>query len=115
MFSLALSFLAAEDVIVYGIFTTPSKEKRWQFFKRITRNFTCEILDNKLLFFSHFCILKTGLLSRFGNKQAEVVWRMQEGLSMKSGLWGEGIWWGGALIQSELAVMSCAVLLAVPS
>ena len=40
---------------------------------------------------------------------------MQEGLSMKSGLWGEGIWWGGDLIQSELAVMSCALVLAVPS
>ena len=115
VFSLVLSFLAAEGVIVYGIFITPSKEKRWQFFKRITWNFTCEILDNKLLFFSHSCILKTGLLSRFGNKQAEVAWRMQGGLSMKCGLWGEGIWAGGALTQSESAMMSCTLLLAVPS
>lgn len=69
VFSLVLSFLDAEGVIVYGIFITPSKEKGWQFFKRITWNFTCEILDNKLLFFSHSCILKTGLLSRFGNRQ----------------------------------------------
>ena len=95
VFSLVLSFLDAEGVIVYGIFITPSKEKGWQFFKRITWNFTCEILDNKLLFFSHSCILKTGLLSRFGNKQAEVAGRMQGGLSMKSGLWGESIGGGG--------------------
>ena len=47
------------------------------------------------LFISHSCILKTGLLSRFGNKQAEVAGRMQGGLSMKSGLWGESIGGGG--------------------
>lgn len=58
---------------------------------------------------------KLGLLSRFGNKQAEVAWRMQGGLSMKSGLWDEGIWAGGALTQSESAMMSCTLVLAVPS
>ena len=38
--------------------------------------------------------------------------------SMKSGLWGEsmgGERGGGALTQSELAMMSCTLLLAVPS
>ena len=50
--------------------------------ERISRNVTCGVLDNQLLLVSHTCILKICLLSRFGNKQAEVVQK----LSMASGL-----------------------------